>query len=82
MKYADGRAVRLGDRVRMADDDEGIVVFSIDTDEYSCAYPKEDWSCLGEGVMIDFAKYGLIHFTETTQDDLELIGRASQLNTD
>lgn len=74
MNYPDGQDVRIGDRVRMGEDDGGVVVFSIDRDEYSAAHPREQWSYLGAGVMIEFPKYGLIHFTEP-DDDLELVAR-------
>jgi len=76
MKYLDRPEVRLGDRVRMGDDSGGVVVFSIDTDEYSEEYPKADWAYLGVGVGIKFPKYGLIHFAAKDQD-LELISRAT-----
>src|SRR6266571_1040879 len=34
MKYPDGQEVRLGDQVRLGENDGGVVVASIDTDEY------------------------------------------------
>jgi len=34
MRYADGQDVMLGDKVRLGDDDGGVVVCSIDTGEY------------------------------------------------
>ena len=75
MKYPDGQEVRLGDRVKLGDDTGGIVVASIDTSEYSVDHPAAQWSYLNKGVMIEFPRYGLIHYEEP-EDDLALIARA------
>jgi hypothetical protein len=74
MKYADGRDIRLGDRVRLGQDDRGVVVASIDTGEYSSGFPATSWGHLKQGVMINFPMYGLIHYEEA-EEDLELIER-------
>lgn len=74
MNYADGQEVKLGDRVKMWEDDCGIVVCSLDTDEYSAAYPKENMEFLESGVMIDFPMYGLIHFAQS-DEDIYLVAR-------
>jgi hypothetical protein len=74
MNYADGQEVRLGDRVEMYEDDWGIVVCSLDTDEYSEDYPKESTEFLERGVMIKFPKLGLIHI-EVSDSDIRLIAR-------
>lgn len=76
MKYPDGQDVRLGDRVKLGQDDGGIVVASIDTSEYSNEYPEAQWGYLKKGVMIEFSQYGLIHFEEP-DEDLQLLARAS-----
>jgi hypothetical protein len=68
MRYSDGREVRAGDRVRLWGDCYGVVVFSVDGDEYTPEYPREQWSYLGNGVMIDSDKAGLIHYTEPDED--------------
>jgi hypothetical protein len=75
MKYWNGQDVRLGDRVKLGDDDAGVVVCSIDTGEYSDEHPESAWGYLKRGVMISFPKYGLIHY-EQSEEDLELIARA------
>jgi hypothetical protein len=75
MKYPDGQEVRLGDRVKLGADDAGIVVASIDTNEYSSEHPATQWSYLKKGVMVEFPSYGLIHY-ETPEPDLQLIARA------
>jgi len=41
MKYPDGQEARLGDRVELWDQNEGTVVCSLDTNEYSPDYPRE-----------------------------------------
>ncbi|HEY1151582.1 MAG TPA: hypothetical protein VGF27_23605 [Pseudoduganella sp.] len=77
MNYSDGQEVRVGDRVRMGDDSDGVVVFSIDRDEYAADYPKAEWAYLEAGVMIHFRKYGLIHFVEH-DEYLKLLSRATR----
>ena len=74
MKYLDGRNVRVGDKVRLGEDREGVVVCSIDSDEYSKDFPKDQWSYLKRGVMIEFPLYGLIHYEEP-ESDLQLLSR-------
>jgi hypothetical protein len=49
MHYSDGVEVRLGDRVQLYNVEAGIVVFSIDTSEYSDEFPKGDWSISNRG---------------------------------
>ncbi len=40
MNYPDGQEVKLGDVVALETDQRGVVVCSIDTGEYSDAYPR------------------------------------------
>jgi hypothetical protein len=75
MKYPDGQEVRLGDRVRLGQDDAGVVVASIDTGEYSGQHSEAQWGYLKKGVMIEFPLHGLIHYEEP-EPDLQLIERA------
>lgn len=77
MKYPDGQEVRLGDRVKLGQDDGGVVVASIDTNEYSDEHSKAQWGYLKKGVMIEFPKHGLIHY-EQPEPDLRLIARAQK----
>lgn len=74
MKYPSGQEVRLGDHVKLGEDDSGIVVASIDLDEYSSEHPKAQWGYLKKGVMIKFSKFGLIHY-EQAEPGLELVAR-------
>jgi hypothetical protein len=75
MKYPDGQDVKLGDRVKLGQDNGGMVVCSIDTGAYSSAYPHAEWSHLKRGVLINFPTLGLIHYEEP-EANLELIERA------
>ena len=81
MKYPDGREVRLGDVVALGSDQQGIVVCSIDTGEYSDAYPRAQWGYLDAGVLIEFPSYGLIHYKEP-EAGLRLVAHASGLEID
>jgi len=64
MKYPDGQDVKLGDRVELWAGNQGTVVCSIDTGEYSAAHPKENWAYLGRGIVVLSEKAGLIHYAE------------------
>lgn len=76
MNYLTGELCNVGDKVRLGNRAEGVVVCSIDTDEYTSTYPRSDWSYLGCGVMIEFIEYGLIYY-QKADDDLYLIARAA-----
>lgn len=76
MNYKSGDEVRLGDKVRLGDD-IGIVVCVIDRDEYSHEHPREQWSYLKKGIMIEFPSLGLIHFP-AFEPDLEFVGRSTE----
>ncbi|TKW67758.1 MAG: hypothetical protein DI616_05450 [Paracoccus denitrificans] len=77
MRYRCGAEARVGDRV-MWGRRPGVVVFSIDSDEFSDAFPNSDWAYLGSGVMIDAEGVGLVHEHGPEHDgpDIELIARA------
>jgi hypothetical protein len=64
MKYPDGAEARMGDRVELWEGNIGIVVCSIDTNEYSAAYPRDAWERLGPGVLVLSEAAGLIHYKE------------------
>lgn len=74
MRYPDGQEARLGDVVTLGGDARGVVVCSIDTDEFTADHPASEWRYLGTGVMIHFDRYGLIHYREP-EDDLVLVSR-------
>ncbi len=68
--------MRVGDRVALGDDRDGIVVASMDTGEYDATHPETQWGYLKKGVMIEFLRYGLVHFEEP-DEDLILIARST-----
>jgi hypothetical protein len=77
MYYADGQDVKLGDIVRLGNGESGVVVCSIDSNEYSDEYTEADWSCLKNGAMIIFANDGLMHYEDTS--DLVLVSRKQNI---
>ena len=77
MNNPDGQDVKLGDTVAIDKEQQGVVVCSIDTGEYSDDCPKAEWSYLNSGVLIKFPSYGLIHYKEPNSD-LRLVARASK----
>ena len=74
MKYRDGTNIRVGDRIRIAGDDYGLTVVSIDTNEYSPEFPEQEWNYLKKGILIKSEKVGLVHYDEYS-DDIELLKR-------
>jgi hypothetical protein len=58
MRYPDGQLARLGDRLRLWDGVERTIVCSLNTDEYSAAYPRSEWNCLKTGVLVHSAQTG------------------------
>lgn len=76
MKYFDGQDVRLGDRVRLRDDDGGLVVCLIDTGEFTPEFPAAQWAYLQTGFVAQFPKFGVIHYEEA-EEDLVLVARSA-----
>jgi len=78
MKYPDGTEARLGDRVKFSNGDLGSVVFSIDSDEYSKDFPKEEWSYLKKGIMVRTDNGALIHYEDSNVEEILLVERKKQ----
>ncbi len=78
MKYTDGNHARVGDRVIIANKYKGVVVANMDDHEYSSEHPKEQWSYLKQGVMIDTDFGGLVHYQQESLvgEIIELENRA------
>lgn len=76
MRYPDGKITHVGDRVQLWSGAEGVVVCSIDTDEYTPDYPESEWSYLKKGVLILSPQAGLIHYLEP-EVSFQLISRKS-----
>jgi len=76
MHYPDGQLAQIGDIVRLWNGNEGVVVCSIDTGEYSTEYPEIEWSYLQKGVLIRSSETGLIHYPEP-EATFELLSRGT-----
>ena len=76
MQYPDGQVAHRGDKVRLWGGTVGTVVCSLDTDEFSDEYPRDQWGYLRRGVLIHSAQTGLIHYLEP-EATFQLIERGS-----
>ncbi|MBV9634364.1 MAG: hypothetical protein JO163_10205 [Methylobacteriaceae bacterium] len=74
MKYADGQKVTVGDEVSLGGGWDGVVVASIDDDEYTGTDPKEVWSYLEKGIVVKSRQAGYIYFPEL-DTELALLSR-------
>ena len=74
MRYRTGEEVELWDRVEMWEGCTGIVVFSIDADQYSPGFRKEHWSYLQRGAMVATNQIGLV-FASKEDDEIALLHR-------
>jgi hypothetical protein len=79
MNYPNGEKIKVGDRLKLWDGCTGVVVCSIDDNEYTESYTKDNWEYLNEGILINSDAAGLIHYTEP-EDAFLLIKRAT-INT-
>jgi len=75
MKYSSGEVANLGDKVTLGDGAQGEIVCSLDTGEFSSQFPQTDWEYLKSGVLINFSRYGLIHYQQA-EPDLKFLERA------
>jgi hypothetical protein len=73
MKYPSGQDVKIGDRVKLWDDQYGTVVCSVETGEFSKEYPKAEWGYLKSGIIVKTDTGEVFHYTEA-DEDFELIG--------
>jgi len=74
MKYLNGRDVTVGDRVKLWDDQPGVVVCSLDEKKFTADYPKSEWGYLKAGILIKTDSGELFHYREP-DEDFELIKR-------
>ena len=68
MLYHDGVSVKVGDKIRLWNGCQGIVVCSIDTNEYAPAFPKAEWNYLESGIIIKADNGNLFHYIEADED--------------
>jgi hypothetical protein len=73
MKYSDGTEARLGDQVRLSNGEQGTVVFSVDANEYSTDFPREEWNYLAKGIMIKTDSGALVHYEDPNMDEVALL---------
>jgi len=76
--YTGGETVRVGDRVRYAGEggeQTGVVVCDIAAGAYTAAFTEADWGYLKEGFIVEFARLGVVHFSDLTDEDLTLVAR-------
>ena len=64
MKFTDGTEVKVGDRLRLSNDDIATVVFDVETDVYEEGFPKPEWEYLRSGIMVKTDSGALIHLEE------------------
>lgn len=76
MKYSSGELVNLGDKVALGDGETGEIVCSLDTCEFSPQFPRSEWEYLKNGVLINFPRYGLIHY-QHAEPELKFLARTS-----
>jgi hypothetical protein len=72
----DGESLTVGDKIRLWNSCYGIVVCSIDTDDYMPAYPKAEWGYLQSGILIKIDNGGLFHYIEA-DEDIEIVEKAN-----
>lgn len=75
MKYTDGTLAKIGDEVLISGQHRGVVVADLDGDQYSGEYPREQWSHLGSGLLINTDFGGLVHYTQAS-----LVGETMELD--
>lgn len=76
MRYFNGLEVNVGDKVTLGNEVSGEVVCSIDSNEFSPQFPRAEWDYLKQGVLVNFSKYGLIHYAQP-EPDLCFVERAA-----
>ena len=76
MNYSNGQEVRIGDRVKLWDNQRGTVVYSIETGEFSKDYPKTEWGYLKSGILVKTDTGEIFHYTKL-DEDFDLIQSSS-----
>ncbi|MCX7110325.1 MAG: hypothetical protein NTX45_09380 [Proteobacteria bacterium] len=74
MIYPNGVSVKVGDKIRLWNGCHGVVVCSIDTNEYTPYYSKAEWGYLETGIVIKSDNGSLFHYAEV-DEDIELVER-------
>ena len=77
MEYPDGSKIRLGDQVTISGKYKGLVVADIDGNEYSSSCPKEQWSYLNSGIVMDTDFGGLVPYQANGLSGEEIVFSSS-----
>ena len=75
MKYSDGNIAKIRDLIAIDTKYRGLVVACIDSDEYSEEYPRNEWSYLLKGIMVDADFGGLVYYQDEEVEHITLIER-------
>jgi hypothetical protein len=80
VRYPNGDEARLGDVVQLGETNvhKGVVVCSLDTNEYSAEFSEREWSYLRCGILVNFERLGLIHY-DKPEPALTLLRRAASV---
>ena len=54
---------------------QGVVVAIIDERAYATGFPEADWADLRRGCLIDFDRFGPVHYDGDPEGDVELLCR-------
>lgn len=76
MIYPDGNHAKIGDKIQLWNGRQGVVVCSIDTNEYTPSYPKAEWGYLECGIIIRADNGEVFHYAEA-DEDIELVERVN-----
>ena len=75
MKYSDGQEVMLGDRVKLNDDPNGIVIALLDSKEFLTGDAVEGYGHMWRGAILVFPTHGSLHYLEGMLLNIELLNR-------
>jgi acetone carboxylase gamma subunit len=80
MIYPDAVEVLVGDVVSIGSNGKGKVVACMYRDNYSFTHPREQWSYLETGVLVDTEFGGVVHYPDQASlaaDGIRLHSRGS-----
>lgn len=80
MNYLNGQRVQVGDRIRIGNDCESVVVCVFDSGEFSHSFPQKEWDYLKEGFLVISPGMGVVHYPKMNPE-VKFIGRGEVTNT-
>jgi len=75
MRYSDGSEARIGDIVAIDTRHRGNVVANLDSDQFSDAFPRDEWQYLERGILVETDFAGLVHYPDCEHEDIRLLER-------